>query len=169
MILSSLWDCKIFTLHSLVDLTDISLRLGNTKDAVVLDIKRMLREGLRSHQVSLYGLELDQGKLPLKKIAELLAKSVAQKRSDPLGENHTDKVQFEALPRTITFPYSRHSSFAELCDLVRVFDPMDVYPCTVDEEDWDEGISSSFTSFKLLKISLSSEMNCPSQLLGQTF
>jgi len=33
-------------------------------------------------------------------------------------------------------PYSRHSSYDELCDLVKAFLPIDVYPCTVDEENW---------------------------------
>jgi len=45
------------------------------------------------------------------------------------------------LPRTITFPYSRHSSYSELCALVGAFRPRDVYPCTVDEETWTPEIS----------------------------
>ncbi|KAJ0307940.1 hypothetical protein COL516b_003915 [Colletotrichum fioriniae] len=40
------------------------------------------------------------------------------------------------LPRVITFPYSRHSSYQELCDLVRIFRPNDVWPCTVNPVDW---------------------------------
>ena len=32
------------------------------------------------------------------------------------------------------FPYSRHSSYEELCDLVKAFEPVDVYPCTIDED-----------------------------------
>lgn len=43
--------------------------------------------------------------------------------------------------RTIRFPYSRHSSFAELCGLVDAFKPRDVYPCTVDENKWDPELS----------------------------
>ncbi|WYZ38029.1 hypothetical protein EsH8_II_001535 [Colletotrichum jinshuiense] len=42
----------------------------------------------------------------------------------------------EHLPGIITFPYSRHSSYEELCDLVRVFRPRDVWPCTVNTADW---------------------------------
>lgn len=41
------------------------------------------------------------------------------------------------LNRTIRFPYSRHSSFYELCHLVDAFKPMDLVPCTVDEKIWD--------------------------------
>lgn len=43
------------------------------------------------------------------------------------------------LPSIITFPYSRHAAYDELCDLVKAFKPRDVYPCTVDEKRWDEG------------------------------
>lgn len=32
------------------------------------------------------------------------------------------------------FPYSRHSSYEELCNLVKAFEPFDIYPCTIDEE-----------------------------------
>ena len=40
------------------------------------------------------------------------------------------------LPNRIRFPYSRHSSYRELCDLVSVFKPMDIWPCTVDPIRW---------------------------------
>lgn len=36
----------------------------------------------------------------------------------------------------ITFPYSRHSSYEELRGLVAIFKPMDIWPCTVDEDRW---------------------------------
>lgn len=52
------------------------------------------------------------------------------------------ELQDGALPRQITFPYSRHSSYPELCDLVRAFKPKDVYQCTVNEVEWREGIFS---------------------------
>ncbi len=42
----------------------------------------------------------------------------------------------ELLPRRIHFPYSRHSSYPELCDLVAAFRPKDVWPCTVDAAEW---------------------------------
>ncbi|KAJ4358332.1 swr1 complex component [Didymosphaeria variabile] len=53
------------------------------------------------------------------------------------------------LNRTIRFPYSRHSSFAELCELVDAFRPKDVFPCTVDENRWDPelGMRSLFGPF----------------------
>ncbi|KAL2135047.1 hypothetical protein VTI74DRAFT_9967 [Chaetomium olivicolor] len=40
------------------------------------------------------------------------------------------------LPKVITFPYSRHSSYPELCDFVGALKPRDVWPCTVDASRW---------------------------------
>ncbi|KAK3381510.1 beta-lactamase-like protein [Podospora didyma] len=48
----------------------------------------------------------------------------------------------EALPDIITFPFSRHSSYPELCHLVDVFKPNDVWPCTVHPTEWlSQGIT----------------------------
>jgi hypothetical protein len=43
--------------------------------------------------------------------------------------------------RKIRFPYSRHSSYSELCELVDTFKPSDVFPCTFDEEEWEPTMS----------------------------
>ncbi|KAK3292678.1 beta-lactamase-like protein [Chaetomium fimeti] len=48
----------------------------------------------------------------------------------------------EVLPNVVTFPYSRHASYPELCHLVETFKPRDVWPCTVDVRRWlREGIT----------------------------
>jgi hypothetical protein len=47
----------------------------------------------------------------------------------------------EAHNRIISFPYSRHSSYSELCELVAAFRPQDIFPCTVDEEHWTPALS----------------------------
>ncbi|KAF1851336.1 uncharacterized protein K460DRAFT_274407 [Cucurbitaria berberidis CBS 394.84] len=54
-----------------------------------------------------------------------------------LGSN-ASKGEDTKQPRntTIRFPYSRHSSYSELCGFVEAFKPMDVFPCTVDEDSW---------------------------------
>ncbi|KAM9882002.1 artemis protein [Verticillium dahliae] len=43
----------------------------------------------------------------------------------------------DGLPKTIRFPYSRHSSLPELRHLVTIFKPKDVWPCTVDPMTWN--------------------------------
>jgi hypothetical protein len=45
---------------------------------------------------------------------------------------------------TQTFPYSRHSSYTELCHLVEAFKPKDIWPCTVDKANWSAAQSMSF-------------------------
>ncbi|ROW03119.1 hypothetical protein VMCG_05828 [Cytospora schulzeri] len=40
------------------------------------------------------------------------------------------------LPNRIRFPYSRHSSYRELCHLISVLKPRDIWPCTVDPLRW---------------------------------
>ncbi|KAJ3957580.1 hypothetical protein N0V92_005862 [Colletotrichum tropicale] len=64
-------------------------------------------------------------------------RSVGQKRQPPSSSFLSSGTDSEPpLPKTITFPYSRHSSYQELCDLVRIFRPKDVWPCTVNPTDW---------------------------------
>lgn len=43
-----------------------------------------------------------------------------------------------------TFPYSRHSSYEELCFLIEAFKPKDIWPCTVDKINWSAAQSMSF-------------------------
>lgn len=50
----------------------------------------------------------------------------------------TDTNKRMGLPRVVTFPYSRHSSYPELCHLVSAFKPKDVWPCTVNPAEWIE-------------------------------
>ncbi|GAB1216408.1 hypothetical protein ATERTT37_005622 [Aspergillus terreus] len=42
------------------------------------------------------------------------------------------------------FPYSRHSSYSELCALIAIFKPKDIIPCTVDPLTWDEDVSMQY-------------------------
>jgi DNA cross-link repair 1C protein len=80
--------------------------------------------------------EADSPDMKLDRLVDRLVEFATRKDD---VESHTmtnfvapDKI----LPRTITFPYSRHSSYSELCELVAAFCPKDVYPCTVDEDNW---------------------------------
>jgi DNA cross-link repair 1C protein len=70
-------------------------------------------------------------------IEELVNMSREGKTIETQGFADESDLVDDSLPKTITFPYSRHSSYLELCDLVAAFRPRDVYPCTVDEGNWD--------------------------------
>ncbi|ODM23985.1 hypothetical protein SI65_01575 [Aspergillus cristatus] len=106
--------------------------LSQTRDA--------LFEAFRSKSKSLsldnYGMK-DDTDIPLEKLVSILSRGHTDKRSSA-------DVKDEAgnrLPNIIQFPYSRHSSYNELCELVSAFRPKDVYPCTTDPLTWDYGTS----------------------------
>ncbi|PWY82874.1 hypothetical protein BO70DRAFT_379437 [Aspergillus heteromorphus CBS 117.55] len=86
-----------------------------------------------AHDMSLESLVniLSRGRLS----QETLSGNVA-KHADDLRDK-----QGNLLPKIINFPYSRHSSYAELCDLIAAFKPKDIHPCTVDPVTWDEDVS----------------------------
>jgi DNA cross-link repair 1C protein len=104
----------------------------------------MLLSGLHSSRKALVlnDTEIDckQEDLPLEELANILIRSAAQQPTD----KYVKPVQERdgQLPKVITFPYSRHSSYVELRNLLRIFLPMDVYPCTVDKVNWHEGEST---------------------------
>ncbi|KAF9883805.1 hypothetical protein FE257_002789 [Aspergillus nanangensis] len=56
---------------------------------------------------------------------------------DMYGVKEEDNIPLDRLH----FPYSRHSSYAELCQLVGAFKPRDIFPCTVDPITWCEDVS----------------------------
>src|ERR1700760_3226984 len=99
---------------------------------------RRARMQLEKH-INEFNLEgLSEDDMQLDRLVDVLVDMVPHQDS---RESQTSGSSFasadaKALPRTITFPYSRHSSYSELCDLVAAFSPKDVYPCTVDEDNW---------------------------------
>ncbi|KAH7323037.1 beta-lactamase-like protein [Stachybotrys elegans] len=58
------------------------------------------------------------------------------KKEQPTTTKPCQTSKPSLLPRIIRFPYSRHSSYQELCELVALFRPRDVWPCTVDPDAW---------------------------------
>lgn len=106
------------------------------------DRQRAIRieEIMQSHQ------KLDQ--MPLPDLVELLA-NLANQPDDDQSWLPSDIFKAQALkttlenglPKVISFPYSRHSSFVELCDIIAMFKPRDIYPCTVDFDTWTPEMS----------------------------
>ncbi|KAF7938466.1 uncharacterized protein EAE98_000804 [Botrytis deweyae] len=115
---------------------------AETDQPIIEDIRSMLLAELISTKgaISLDGMQFGSDTISLKGLGESLLRKLAQK-STVVPDKKRDAIPEKGLPKVITFPYSRHSSYAELCHLVEIFKPKDVYPCTVDEEEWHEGLS----------------------------
>lgn len=97
--------------------------------------------------VTLNDATLDE--LPLQDLVDILTRLAVNilnaendsKQTSSTPQTVTLPLEGRALPRTITFPYSRHASYSELCDLISAFKPQDIWPCTVDEDGWTTSVS----------------------------
>ncbi|GIK02338.1 hypothetical protein Aspvir_006387 [Aspergillus viridinutans] len=124
-----------------------SLCLEQIRDPKTLSQTReALAEAFKSKNKALsldsYGMK-DVCDIPLQELAQILGRGRSDKElwSKDVKVSALRDMSGNHLPNTIYFPYSRHSSYEELCELVSAFKPRDVYPCTVDALEWDEGVS----------------------------
>lgn len=102
-------------------LSKVLRRLGHASviDSKSADFKLQLHKGRQESEID----------LTLQRLVSVLASNASRESHENVG------------PRTIRFPYSRHSSYSELCGLVSAFRPRDVFLCTVDESTWTPEIS----------------------------
>ncbi|KAI6880951.1 hypothetical protein KC360_g6890 [Hortaea werneckii] len=89
--------------------------------------------------------------VPLERLVPVLAELVTKakqgaQKQDPIRNDSSavPSARADGLPKRITFPYSRHSSYSELCRLVEAFKPNDIHPCTVDKAHWTTSHSMNF-------------------------
>lgn len=75
--------------------------------------------------------------LTIDKVIQAIARQLSPATTDvpKIGTNMDQRAE-TPLPRVIRFPYSRHSSYHELCLLVAAFKPRDVWPCTANIDEW---------------------------------
>ncbi|KAF5594217.1 hypothetical protein FPANT_4912 [Fusarium pseudoanthophilum] len=78
-------------------------------------------------------LDWDINTLDAHSAEEVIMMLVEKVRKNPKNQKQRDEC---SLPRTIYFPYSRHSSLPELRHFVEAFRPLDVWPCTVNNAEW---------------------------------
>lgn len=122
------------------------VRFESTDGSIFGEIRDKLLAGLRSNgkAVSLDDMRFNgDDEISLSEFIKSFERIVTEKYKEKLnGDDIVSGGNREnALPRVITFPYSRHSSYSELCHLVKALNPKDVYPCTVDEKNWHRGLS----------------------------
>ncbi|GAQ33507.1 DNA repair protein [Aspergillus niger] len=109
--------------------------------------RQALTDAFRSKTKALsldnYGMK-EAHDLPLEDLVGILSRGRPDDDTTSSKMNqhtHLRDRQGKSLPKSIHFPYSRHSSYSELCHLVSAFKPKDVHPCTVDPVSWDEEVS----------------------------
>lgn len=113
------------------------------------DMKRLLTQieharSSRDVKMSLQKLELEnEEEITLHEfVKRLLVVDKVHPTGDIKGIPQRQSSNGSPSNDTIHFPYSRHSSYSELCELVAAFKPADIYPCTVDEQTWTEDVST---------------------------
>ncbi|KAJ2899476.1 hypothetical protein MKZ38_003033 [Zalerion maritima] len=81
----------------------------------------------------------DQSETTVREALDSLLSRIRENASNRLPKAGPSEAD---LPKFITFPYARHSSWGEQCHLVHSLKPRDVWPCTVDPKQWiQEGTS----------------------------
>lgn len=134
------------------------LCLERTPDPHALEqVRKTLAQAFwsKSRTLSLdsYGIK-DVHDMPLERLVNILSRGSTggsqwefrdARSSDPLPKIIvriiSQQLDHELIQNIQHFPYSRHSSYAELCELVAAFRPKEVFPCTVDPVTWDENDS----------------------------
>ena len=121
-------------------MTSLKNAKGDVAEAMKAEIMKKVQAGRGTVSLEDVGLKNDE-EMSLDGLIKLVSDAVPKKDSQLSQEiaSQGEAMMDDELPRRITFPYSRHSSFEELCDLVSAFQPADVYPCTVNERRWYNG------------------------------
>ncbi|KKK15003.1 hypothetical protein AOCH_003849 [Aspergillus ochraceoroseus] len=114
--------------------------LSKTREALL----EAFKSKNRALSLDSYGMK-DAQDMPLEELVEIISRG-SQSEELELPETLKTSMQIldksgNPLPRTIHFPYSRHSSYAESCNLIAAFKPKDIHPCTVDPLSWNEHMS----------------------------
>jgi hypothetical protein len=103
-------------------------------------LHQMLSKG-KPLELELRGKREELEDMKLDELLKILIEQ-AQEKKRRTAESHSLRTsRSPGLPREITFPYSRHSSYSELCGLADALKPRDIYPCTVVEESWEPSVS----------------------------
>ncbi|KAK0124050.1 hypothetical protein ONS95_009036 [Cadophora gregata] len=114
---------------------------SGANNSVMRDVKELLSKVLdtpgRVLSLAEFGSDGEDSNVSLAQLAAAVIRAVTeQQRNDLITSREKGKSQ--SLPKVITFPYSRHSSYEELCELLKIFKPKDVWPCTEDPYYWHE-------------------------------
>ncbi|KAH0019260.1 hypothetical protein KCU78_g6873, partial [Aureobasidium melanogenum] len=111
-----------------------STLMKNGKESIDLDLEILRDEVEITSQDGRPDDEFDMDNLPIDKLVPALTRLITGKYK----QEEEDRIKQQ---RQITFPFSRHSSYLELRELVQAFNPKDIYPCTVDRSTYTYDVS----------------------------
>lgn len=131
---------------TLAELENLCLKHISDRDRLS-QMRNVLSAAFRSKRKALsldqYGVK-EEGNISLQKLVEMLGRALSDGAKSDLTKTivSRDPSPGEHISYHIQrFPYSRHSSYSELCELVAAFRPKDIHPCTVDPSSWNEAVS----------------------------
>ncbi|KAI9047484.1 hypothetical protein LZ554_008203 [Drepanopeziza brunnea f. sp. 'monogermtubi'] len=123
-----------------ITIDQLMLLFPDADPLIKIEVRRLLVAALESPGRALFlgelGLGDEQEEISLDQLGRAIVRSVTEKQQN--ASTREDGQDGQSLPRTINFPYSRHSSYPELCELLKVFAPKDVWPCTENPLSWHE-------------------------------
>lgn len=115
------------------------------RQRIIEVVKKLIHAPSRRVLLADLGITPPDHDISLEEFADLIRNAAKTEQSNTqavsapvIGNRASGKQQVR---RTIQFPYSRHSSYEELCHIVSVFKPKDIYPCTTDETSWSQEVS----------------------------
>ncbi|KAG9554233.1 hypothetical protein KCU71_g10045, partial [Aureobasidium melanogenum] len=111
-----------------------STLMKNGKESIDIDLEILRDEVEITSQDGRLDDEFDMDNLPIDKLVPALTRLITGKSK----QEEEDRIKQQ---RQITFPFSRHSSYLELRELVQAFSPKDIYPCTVDRSTYTYDVS----------------------------
>ncbi|PGH00789.1 hypothetical protein AJ80_09128 [Polytolypa hystricis UAMH7299] len=124
------------TIQQLAELCLKQIQDGETRSSTMAALTEAYKSRNKRLSLDVYGIKADD-EISLEQFISILSRGQPADANGPNKKGPTNP----RLPNSIRFPYSRHSSYSELCTLVQAFKPRDVYPCTVDPNTWTEDVS----------------------------
>ncbi|OAX77475.1 hypothetical protein ACJ72_08226, partial [Emergomyces africanus] len=133
-----------FSFQQLLNVCSQVIQDQEIRTSIIAALSEAHSSKSKSLSLDAYGIKKDE-EISVQQLVGILSRGEKlSDQSDPLSSKIPLNVggqHCRNLPNTIRFPYSRHSSYAELCNLVKAFKPQDIVPCTVNAAAWDENVA----------------------------